>query len=39
MFRYPGMEAQADDAACAVGITNELRQRLSGWLRTLPDVS
>jgi len=39
MFRYPGMEAHADDAARAVGITNQLRQRLSGWLRTLPEVS
>jgi HEPN domain-containing protein len=39
MFRYPGMEAHADDAARAVGITKQLRQRLSGWLRTLPEDS
>ncbi|WP_259731837.1 HEPN domain-containing protein [Synechococcus sp. CS-1325] len=39
MFRYPGMEASDDDAARAVGITQEVRQRLSGWLRTLPEVS
>jgi hypothetical protein len=39
MFRYPGMEANSEDAASAVAITNGLRQRLSGWLRTLPEVS
>ena len=39
MFRYPGMEANAKDAASAVAITNGLRQRLAGWLRSLPEVS
>jgi HEPN domain-containing protein len=38
MFRYPGMEAQAEDASTAVAITQGLRQRLSGWLLTLPEV-
>jgi len=39
MFRYPGMEANAEDAASAVAITNGLRQRLAGWLRDLPELS
>ena len=38
MFRYPGMEAQAEDAARAVAITQGVRQRLSWWLGTLPEA-
>jgi hypothetical protein len=33
------MEANAEDAASAVAITNGLRQRLAGWLRDLPELS
>jgi len=38
MFRYPGMEAHAEDAARAVAITQGVRQRLSGWMGTLPEA-
>jgi HEPN domain-containing protein len=38
MFRYPGMEAQPEDAARAVAITQGVRQLLSGWLRSLPEA-